>query len=429
MLGVVLYMAKDYYEILEVHPKASEEIIRKAYLTLAKKYHPDTNKGNENWATQKMKDLNEAFDVLSNPDKRRGYDSTYFDSTKSANSNKTTHSESTTSSKTSQQTEQQRIHNEIVFLCRQIIDELTQKIVKEEYAITTNLSLCKNAENKFQSHVIPLVQKIQRFMTQSPNIFTDAMDHCALTLYMIGVSYTWAMSFAKAEETLQKALTYRPNEELASNIQDTLSNVKKNGDLDRKHTQQSQNKAKSISINKINKYFFGWIAIAFAVYIFNGGSLFASNSSQKKPVSSSTSNSSYSQSKNTFTPMLNKPTGYDPNFKQQNLSGLSNITIDNSRNDYPVYVKLCSLKAGNPTAVRAFYVQKRESFTLKNINAGLYDIRYRNLQTGNLSKIGQFNLTETKTSTGPQYSEGRFTLYTVANGNTKISKIGEDQFK
>ena len=36
-------MAKDYYEILEVHPKASEEIIRKAYLTLAKKYHPDVS--------------------------------------------------------------------------------------------------------------------------------------------------------------------------------------------------------------------------------------------------------------------------------------------------------------------------------------------------------------------------------------------------
>ena len=72
----LFYVAKDYYEILEVHPKASEEIIRKAYLTLAKKYHPDANKGNENWATQKMKDLNEAFEVLSNPDERRKYDRT-----------------------------------------------------------------------------------------------------------------------------------------------------------------------------------------------------------------------------------------------------------------------------------------------------------------------------------------------------------------
>ena len=423
-------MAKDYYEILEVHPKASEEIIRKAYLTLAKKYHPDANKGNENWATQKMKDLNEAFEVLSNPDERRKYDRTYFDPNKSANNNSTKHSESTNSSKTSQQTEQQRIHNELVFLCRQIIDELTQKIVKEEYAIATNLSLCKNVENKFQSQVIPLFQKIQPFMTQSPNIFADAMDYCALTLYMIGVSYTWAMSFSKAEEILQKALNYRPSKELASNIQDALSNVSKNADFEKKHTEKTKNKA---SKNSLKNYYFGLLIIAFVGYFLAGGSLFASNSTQKKPVAASNTTSSYSKptssAKSSFVPILNKPTGYDPQFNQKNNGGLSNLTIDNTRNDYPVYVKLYSLKAGNPTAIRAFYVQKGGSFTLDNITAGLYDVRYRNLQTGNLSKTEQFNLTEIKTATGTNYSDVRFTLYTVANGNTRMSKIGEDQFK
>ena len=44
---------KDYYAILEVHPKASQEIIKKAYLTLAKKYHPDVSCRVEN-CTEKM---------------------------------------------------------------------------------------------------------------------------------------------------------------------------------------------------------------------------------------------------------------------------------------------------------------------------------------------------------------------------------------
>lgn len=56
----------DYYEILEVHPKASQEIIKKAYFTLAKKYHPDVYPDKE-FAVKKMAILNKAYDVLGNP--------------------------------------------------------------------------------------------------------------------------------------------------------------------------------------------------------------------------------------------------------------------------------------------------------------------------------------------------------------------------
>ena len=47
----------DYYEVLEVHPKASQEIIKKAYLTLAKKYHPDTTTFDKSFAEQKIKQI------------------------------------------------------------------------------------------------------------------------------------------------------------------------------------------------------------------------------------------------------------------------------------------------------------------------------------------------------------------------------------
>lgn len=68
-------MEKDYYEILEVDKKASKEIIEKAYKTLAKKYHPDLQNGQEKEEYErKMKIVNEAYSVLSDEYKKSEYD-------------------------------------------------------------------------------------------------------------------------------------------------------------------------------------------------------------------------------------------------------------------------------------------------------------------------------------------------------------------
>lgn len=68
-------MEKNYYDILEVNKNASPEIIEKAYRTLVKKYHPDLQDNNlKAEYEEKIKLINEAFEVLSDSEKRKNYD-------------------------------------------------------------------------------------------------------------------------------------------------------------------------------------------------------------------------------------------------------------------------------------------------------------------------------------------------------------------
>lgn len=67
---------ENWYEILEVSEKASSEVIEKAYKVLAKKYHPDLqqNTKEKKQAEEKMKQINEAYEILSNGEKRKEFD-------------------------------------------------------------------------------------------------------------------------------------------------------------------------------------------------------------------------------------------------------------------------------------------------------------------------------------------------------------------
>lgn len=68
---------KDYYRILQAHREADQETIKAAYRSLTRRVHPDKNPNNREWAEERMREINEAYDVLSDDIKRAAFDEQY----------------------------------------------------------------------------------------------------------------------------------------------------------------------------------------------------------------------------------------------------------------------------------------------------------------------------------------------------------------
>ncbi len=115
-------------------------------------------------------------------------------------------------------------------------------------------------------------------------------------------------------------------------------------------------------------------------------------------------------------------------YQRLHTGGLSSVTVDNSRNDSDVFVKLISLDGPQAYPVRIFFIPAYGTFTLNKVKAGSYDVRYRDLGTGALSRSESFTLEETPMANGTQFSNLTMTLYKVQHGNMKTYGLSEAEF-
>lgn len=129
--------------------------------------------------------------------------------------------------------------------------------------------------------------------------------------------------------------------------------------------------------------------------------------------------------------------GYIKGYEMLHTKGLSSVTVDNSRNDSDVFVKLVNLNLISldtaqavpiPRSVRQFYIPAHGSFVLKNVESGKYDVRYRDLSSGGLSRSEAFSLTEVHTNKGTQFNNMTMTLYKVTHGNMQSFGLSEAEF-
>jgi hypothetical protein len=120
---------------------------------------------------------------------------------------------------------------------------------------------------------------------------------------------------------------------------------------------------------------------------------------------------------------------YIKNYPVRFTDGYSTVTVDNSKNGSDVVVKLFSLDANLNKPVRVFFIRAYDTFTAEKVRAGDYDVRYRDLDSGRLTRTDPFNLQETNTGASIQFSKFRLTLYKVPGGTLKTREIPDSEFE
>ncbi len=120
--------------------------------------------------------------------------------------------------------------------------------------------------------------------------------------------------------------------------------------------------------------------------------------------------------------------GYISGYDFLNNLGISTVTVDNSSNNADVYVKLYLLVGSKKFVCRHVFIPGFSKFKMESLAPGVYDVRYLDLNNGQIAKTEKFELRETQDYSGTQYSNITLTLYKVLNGNMQTINISADDF-
>jgi len=119
---------------------------------------------------------------------------------------------------------------------------------------------------------------------------------------------------------------------------------------------------------------------------------------------------------------------YVGGYRQRNTNGLSQVVLDNSKNSTDAFVKIVSVGETAPRVVRSIFLQASDRFTVNNLRAGNYDIRYQNLDTGLLMRSEVFALEESAIASGTRYSTVTLTLRSRPDETMNTFSLAPEEF-
>ncbi len=364
-----------YYDVLMVSRNASQEVIRAAFKSLCQKYHPDRNRHPN--AERMMQQFNEAYSVLSNPIERRKYDKQLSDYEQKLNQTHSERSYSSFGNESATRSPEQKNNTVII----NIPDSISLSGLKAYLSVLS-------------SKIKPLL--IRAFKIIFYIVIAVILFNLLLTYIESSNSYNAVEDLSDAQQEIQDAeqelndaVAEYAAEQAIQDAQDELNEVELYPDEYTDYSSESLyddfNEVQQTSIP------------SYITHAPNG-----------QPFPSSA--------------------GYVAGYPQLNDNGASKLTIDNSQNTEAIFGKLYYLDNVEPQAVRHFYIPGGGGLNLRNISAGNYDVRYKDLENGSISKSERMLIEEYEDYDGIKFSNISMTLYKVSNGNMETYSIPESEF-
>ena len=377
-----------HYDNLKIARDAPIEVIHAAYRSLSQKYHPDRNPGNPD-ATRIMAILNAAHEVLSDPEKRRTHDK--WIATEEAA--RTTEAQNTRR-ETRSSYDPKYVWN--VPPRSGARPESSQSSYRQTDAHAGKVENTIGTANPFRKLLLRLRtadSALGRFYRHLPNLWFKAYIFAIVAMVAVAIL---SSSRSNGPKPYSQPTLYQPQPEPTAKHQPTLSASPKSFDFDE-----------------------------------NGRAI----SDESKPKASSSPlegsvNHSWAKAPNGSA--WPKSSRYVAGYAQLRMDGMSSVTIDNSQNDSAVHGRLFSLDDATPFPIRNFWIAPSSKFTVQRIRPGRYDVRYRDLKSGYLSRTEGFSLEEfpiiDQGRRGTRASRVTMTLYKVHNGNMQTYGIDESEF-
>lgn len=334
---------RTHYDNLKVSRDAPAEVIRAAYKSLSQKYHPDRNPGDVQ-AEKIMRLINEAYEVLSDPEKREQHD--------------------------------KWIQTEEVKTAHKVANERPQDQSSKASATFTEAPSEPKKMPKWLWILLSIV-------LLPVNIALYVLRHFlffALLGVLGWVIYTLIDDYrSKPEITLSPEDHRKVLEQVERNARETAAS---RATANTSTGQKTQAQAPAMCSQAMTKA--------------PNGNAWPLNSAYVAPITKT--------------------------------NGHSSITVDNSKGQSNIYIKLSLPSEGKAPGIREAYIPAGSTFKMNKIEPGTYVIKYKDIKTGCNSKSDPFNVEENRTYQGVEFSEITLTIYTIYNGNMNFERLPENAF-